>query len=247
MGKTILKTFLIFAFYFVSYVVADFTTIWAFVEREFKGPIPTYIKNVLKYCGYENCYTISTIEESDLEYIQTEVRKGDITKFFEENRSEASSEGISLDKILEGWRRPVEEFEFSRGHQKFIMLIANLVKENLNKNGVNGFAGTKAGTSQAKRRKPSTSRVTLGVPSKRRKHVLGELNGELVMESNLRSSGAENLFENLHENNASEEDVVKLHQKILVKKAMESLISITPKMYEKVSSVSLRIELLYLD
>lgn len=49
--------------------------IWMFVERKLNISIPPYIKCVLKYCGYENCHTIATIEENDLKYITAEVRK----------------------------------------------------------------------------------------------------------------------------------------------------------------------------
>lgn len=108
-------------------ITAEFIDIWLFLERKFETLIPAYIKNVLKYCGYEDCHTIATIEENDLEYFTTEVRKGGITNFF--TGSEA----------LQGSNKSEENFEFCRGHQKLLMAIVKFVKENLNENGVDAF------------------------------------------------------------------------------------------------------------
>lgn len=193
------------------------------MERQLKVPIHPYIKNVLKFSGYDNCYAISTIEESDLEHIQTEIRKGDdILKFFEENSSALSPESIlpiiSLKTVLEGSnKKTFEEFEFSLGHQKLIMCIAKLVRENLDKNGVNGFAENVASTSMP--RMPHSSR--LGATRKRQKNIF-KINAP--------------------------EDVMKFHEMILVKKAMVSLNNFhtkctkcCPKLYEKVSALTLRI------
>lgn len=117
-------------FFFIS---ADFNEIWLFVEQEMKMKIPSHIKHILKYCGFENCHTISTIEENDIEYFENEVRKGEITIVLNETTS--------------------ENFEFSRGHKKLIMAITKLVNEKLNERGVDGF-------SMPKQRKRTLSNAT---------------------------------------------------------------------------------------
>lgn len=187
----------------------------------------------MKYCGYENCYTISTLEEIDLDHFQTEVRKGNMAKFLEDNLSE----GIVQKDALEGSTKSVEEFEFSRGHQKLIMAIAKLVKENLNENGVDGFAET-----STEKKKKSASNMS---PRKRQKYSAGKQ----VMKSNLRKPETMNLGENSYrlscdENNVAVHDA---HRTVLVTKALASLINLTPKMYEKVSMHWARKLLSHLD
>lgn len=92
--------------------------------------MPPYIKNVLQYCGYENCHTIATIQEDDLDYIESEVRKGGITTFFE---------GKSIEKILEGCTKLIDDFEISRGHKKLVIAAVKVVQEKLECNGADGF------------------------------------------------------------------------------------------------------------
>lgn len=101
------------------------------MEENLQISIPPYIKNVLTYFGYDNFHTISTIEENDLEYIATEVRKGGIMNYFT-NKS-------GIEDPLYGSSKSEQNFEFSRGHQKLLMVIAKLLKKKLNENGVDAF------------------------------------------------------------------------------------------------------------
>lgn len=49
-----------------------------------KVEIPPFIKYVLKFCGYDNCHSISVIDEkNDFEYFESEVRNGGIIEFYE--------------------------------------------------------------------------------------------------------------------------------------------------------------------
>lgn len=112
----------------ILFITADFNQIWFFVERELKLPIPSYIKSVLKYCGYENCHTISTIEEINFEIIERDVMKGKFPTGFELSDFPIGSS---------------ENFRFSRGHRKLILTVSKLVKEKLSECGVDGFLMTK--------------------------------------------------------------------------------------------------------
>lgn len=89
------------------------------------------MKNVLTYCGFDNVHTISEINENDLEYCTTVVRKGGIINYF--------SNEVGSENALQGSHKSEANFEFSRGHQKLIMAIVKLVKQNLNENGVDAF------------------------------------------------------------------------------------------------------------
>lgn len=111
---------------------AKYIEIWSSVEKTLKISIPSYIKNVLTYCGFDNVHTISTIEESDLEYIATKVRKGGVIHYF--------SNELGIENALLGSNKSERNFEFSRGHRKLLLVIVELVKQNLNENGVDGFS-----------------------------------------------------------------------------------------------------------
>lgn len=109
--------------------------IWSFVKEKLKISVPSSIKNVLSYCGYDNFYTISAIDEDDLEYMAAQVKKGGITKYF--------SEQMSLKNALKGSPFSEKNFEFSRGHQKLLMRIVKLVRTTLSEKGVEGFTEAK--------------------------------------------------------------------------------------------------------
>lgn len=98
---------------------------WSFVEKKLKITIPTYIKNVLLYCGYDNIHTISTIGENDLENIVAQVRKGGIVDYFSNKTWNA------LYNPLQGSNKSEENFEFRLGHRTLLMLIVNILKQNL--------------------------------------------------------------------------------------------------------------------
>lgn len=115
----------------VLYITADFNGIWLFVEREMKMAIPSFIKSFLRYSGFENCHTISEIEEFDLEFIENYVRKASQKDDFK-NGIDMSDFPLELS----------ENFKFSRGHQKLILAIAKLVKQKLNEDGVYAFSQT---------------------------------------------------------------------------------------------------------
>lgn len=188
-------------------------------------PIPTYIKNILKCCGFENCYSISTIEENDIAYFEQQVRKGALTKFIEGS----ISENLSPDNVLEGYvERSGEEFEFSRGHQKLIITIARTVKENLEKNGIDGFELSKGYPLKA-RKNYSTCKLS-DEPYKRRKNS----SVELGTDSTLLEPDVEPSFE---DSELSADEIVTIHRNKLVKQAVVSLKKITPAMYKEVSTV----------
>lgn len=99
---------------------------WVFVEAKLKCAIPSYFKNVLTACGYDNKITIASIDENDLQYFEQEVRNGNVSQYFE---------CIDEFNILEGSTKTVESFEFTRGHKKFLLLIRDFLKHHLKETG----------------------------------------------------------------------------------------------------------------
>lgn len=192
----------------MTHFTAEFSEVWLFVERKLKMSIPMYIKSVLKYCGYENCHTIATIEEKDFEYFTTEVRKGGIVSFF--------SNEIGTENALQGTNTCEENFEFSRGHQKLLLRIVKLVKENLNENGVDAFS---VKISKPKKMKNLNIATTVDESPYEVKDKFTS-----TMESEHTGKGSIDSFH---------EDVITL-QATLLKQTIRSLFIYTSDMYEEV-------------
>lgn len=102
-----------------------------------KVKVPAYIKHILEHCGYDNCYSIATIEEEDFDYLKNEVLKGT----------------ICAEKVFEGSSKSIEDFEFSRGHQKLLIVVVKFVKAILDASGVDGFSMPKIKNKQEKNAK----------------------------------------------------------------------------------------------
>lgn len=110
----------------------EFSEIWKFIEKKkIKIEIPPFIKFVLKFCGYENFYTISAIEENDFEYFENQVRKGGIIEFYQGE--------VAAEDVLKGSTKDVNNFEILRGHRKLLLAVINVVKERLEENGPENF------------------------------------------------------------------------------------------------------------
>lgn len=84
--------------------------------------IPPPMKKVLIACGYDNCYTIGTIDEADINYFTDEIRKGKVSNLFDNEK------------------QTLENFEFNRGQKKLFIAIANIVKKTLEEDGIDGFS-----------------------------------------------------------------------------------------------------------
>lgn len=105
--------------------------IFLFIEKKLNTGVPVYIKNILKYCGYDNCHALATIDDADLEYFADEVRNGGVNNFYHGK--------ISAETIMEGCTTSVENFVFSRGHLQLLKAIVKIVKETLEIHGADGF------------------------------------------------------------------------------------------------------------
>lgn len=95
--------------------------------------VPTYMKNILKFCGYDNCHSIATIADADVDYCTDEVRKGRVNSFYDGK--------ISAEAVMEGCTctAAVENFVFSRGHVRLLQAIVKIVKNTLEIHGVDSF------------------------------------------------------------------------------------------------------------
>ncbi|XP_037035616.1 uncharacterized protein LOC119073857 isoform X2 [Bradysia coprophila] len=99
-----------------------FDEIWAYIESELKTPVPTYFKYILSYCGFNNAVSIASIDDDDISHFVKEVRKGNVSKYFRPL--------IGDRDVLEGSTQTVENFEFTRGHLKYLKHIVMFLKEN---------------------------------------------------------------------------------------------------------------------
>lgn len=174
--------------------------------------IPVYLVNILKCCGYDNCHTIATIVDADIEYFTDEVRKGGLNKFY----------GESAEALMQGCATSGENFVFMRGHVKLLQAIVKAVKDTLEMYGSDGFLLKLPNV--ASKVKVSSDEKETSVYRKRFKFSTGPSTSAQV------HNGASDL--------ASEEacsyDVTE-PRNILIRKAIMILITRTPNLFANVS------------
>lgn len=180
-----------------------------FIEEKLKTPVPIYFKRILKACGFNNGLTIASIDDKDVQYLEQEVRNGNVSAYFE------NVDGIN---VLDGSMKTVKNFEFTRGHKKFLLSIRDFLKNFLEENGTGSLVSEIA---QKPSQKPETVKHKLNdnknpkpytVPKKKMKFCLSETSGP---------------------SNPSSLDELKKERNILLGKAIMSLIRHTPEMYVK--------------
>lgn len=150
----------------MSHILETFGEIWSFIEQKIQTPVPPYFKYVLQYCGYENAVSISSIDNDDVDDFVAEVRSGKVTEYFQTKLGDKD--------VLEGSNKNMENFDFSRGHRKFLMYIASFLKEHIEDYGIDSFSvssnlGVSKPAQQSSRRPPkrlSDSNISI-VPSKK--------------------------------------------------------------------------------
>lgn len=113
------------------------------MEQILKTPIPTYFKYVLKYCGFENIVSIATIVEDDINYFVEEVRKGNVTNYYQSKWGQVD--------VLEGSTKNAEDFNFSRGHRKLLMYIVSFLKKRLEDHGADCLTNSIKSVAEKKR------------------------------------------------------------------------------------------------
>lgn len=84
-----------------------------------KCTVPPYFENVLRACGFENGFAIASIEDEDVKYFEEEVRNGNVSKYFQREKEI---------NILDGSTKTEANFEFTRGHKKFLLYIRDFLK-----------------------------------------------------------------------------------------------------------------------
>lgn len=94
--------------------------------------MPAYFKYILKYCGFENGISIAKIDDNDIPYFIQEVKNENVSNYFQPL--------IGNQNVLEGSNKTTENFEFSRGHLKYLMYIVRFLKNYVDENGVDCFS-----------------------------------------------------------------------------------------------------------
>lgn len=183
----------------------NFDDIWLFVEDKLRTSVPKYIKNVLKVCGYNNGIALASIEEGDFDYLEGEVRNGNLMKYFA---------GFEERIVLYDCTKSIQNFEFTRGHKKFLLFIASFLKAHSEENGLNSFTSETAqpkvrDVKNLKYKRRAKSRI-VNVPYKKMK--ISSCNSD-------------------ENHTIPARDDLSLQRINLLKKALMSLIKHTPDMY----------------
>lgn len=206
MGEATSKYFFVSQIY-VFCVVEKFDQIWEFIEEKLNAPVPIYFKYILKYCGFSNGISIASIEDDDIQHFISEVKNGNVTKYFKQIIGEVD--------ILDGSMRRVENFEFSRGHLKFLMSIVKFLRKYIEDNGPEFTTNVASRKTETSKKGPKTRTQKLT------KNYFSAVNTD-----NLRSNQGYMHLKNL----------MGMQKRILISKMLFSLKSHTPKLYEEVST-----------
>lgn len=87
--------------------------------------------------------SIACIEEEDIEYFESEVRNGNVSKFFGNE-----------EKALKGSNQKLDDFEIVRGHRKFILAMRDILKAHMNEHGPDSF------TLEVQKEKPTDENIS---------------------------------------------------------------------------------------
>lgn len=94
---------------------------WATIENETGSQIPQYIRNVLKYNGFNSAMSLKLLEEKDLDEIETIVQ----SKVF---LGLIPSDG-NKKEILGPFHDVMDKFIFPRGYRKVLLAISTYIRE----------------------------------------------------------------------------------------------------------------------
>lgn len=103
---------------------------WSFIESELHCKVPKYLQCLLHNQGFDSVVTIKALDDNDIEYLTSYVRKPDayLSPEFRDDFGDYYSMHASR-----------ETFEMLRGHQKLLKAIAAYVVEQVDSNGLGVF------------------------------------------------------------------------------------------------------------
>lgn len=200
--------------------LAKFDEVWSFIEEKMKNPVPIYIKYILNYCGYNNGISISTIDEDDIKHFVNEVRNGNVCNYFKPILGDTD--------VLEGSTKKIEDFEFSRGHQKYLMSIVTFLRSYIEQNGPDITVKSSSKKSLRSKR----------VPRKRRDSFLSK---RLSTNKSVVDIGQNFRLNNELSSENSKDDSIQNQKSTLITKMLSSLRFFTRALYAKVSSYKISI------
>lgn len=178
--------------------------------------MPPYFKYVLKCCGYNNGYSISTIDDDDIKHFIDEVRNGNVSNFFQPKLKE--------EDVLEGSSKTKDNFEFSRGHLKFLKSIVKFLEKHIAENGTDSFGVDPEISNKKSVLKKSGDKVS-SVPKKRVKRSAISVNLANTLELQKHKFSKEN----------GKQDSIENQKGILIRRMLISLSGNTGTLYAKVS------------
>lgn len=181
----------------------EYDEIWTFIEDKPKTPVPNYIKYILQYCGYNNGISIASMQgDDDIQYFVDQVKNGNVSNFFEPIN------------VLESSSKTRENFEFSRGHLKFLMAIVDFLRKYGEENGWTFFSNCQPNRGTKRRIQQTTT------TSNKRKKV----------ESNV--SVNQNIEELVNED-------CRKQKGMLLSRTIMSLLTHAPKIYVEVCTLQI--------
>lgn len=96
---------------------------WEAIEKETGSYIPPYIRNILKYHGFNSAMSIKLLDDGDLDDVELSVRSGIMDNFASKDTSTDNS------KEIYGPFEAKEKFSFLRGFRKVLVAISAYIRD----------------------------------------------------------------------------------------------------------------------
>lgn len=188
--------------YLLPINVDNGNSIWTFVEAKINCKVAVYIKNILEVCGYTNGISIACIDEDDFKYFEDEVKNGNVSAYFGDGNDVL--EGSNKKKRILNLFEAIENSSWRS-------------ETHIDENGPNSL------TLEAKTNNETVSKemvkeqiIGIGVSRKRKNstkyvHVKAKVNIKCPEEIT--------------------EDDMRKHRKVIYTKAIKSLVSETPHLF----------------
>lgn len=206
-------------------IVPVMDDIWNFIEEKLNTPVPHYFKTVLSVCGYSNGISISLIGDEDLQYIEKEVKNGNVEKALN-----------GVEDYLKGCTKNAANFEFVLGHRKFLLAIAGYLSKYIAENGAESISSTdKHSDIKKKNKRGPPTQPSKGTREK--KPVLPSRKRVGKNDPRVKPLVEYAMSTKLHLQQRSSTvppEVLQEHRQVLLERMIGCLIRLTPKLFKEV-------------
>lgn len=111
--------------------MSNFKKFWEILEAKLGSNVPIYVQNILAFNGYENALSVGTLTSEDIVYLQNYARN---------EMHKRIPKDADLKEYYGYFSENPTEFEFLRGHVKFLEKIVSFINVTIASKGPDVFS-----------------------------------------------------------------------------------------------------------